>query len=269
MSPDTPASDSLHEGLSVSESPTRVVASFWRRIFAFLVDVVITAVPCALVGFTFHRFFAESKLADLDGHLLMTPNDFSDLFQHSKCDDQPCAQSQSDKQPASQPNKASAAAPALAGLCAATPGCAEGVAVVAGIGLLGGLVFKAVEIAYQSPVAPTGNIMLDALNPPNVFAPVQNQKTSDNTEPKAADAAGVTAGGQATNKYGDKLGPSGEVQVNQARHSTEKGAKDAARQEGAGAPEKHVNPTKGGPHYHPTDKQGKKIPSSTHHNYPD
>ena len=145
----------------------------------------------------------------------------------------------------------------------------EGVAVVAGIGLLGGLVFKAVEIAYQSPVAPTGNIMLDALNPPNVFAPVQNQKTSDNTGPKAADAAGVTAGGQATNKYGDKLGPSGEVQVNQARHSTEKGAKDAARQEGAGAPEKHVNPTKGGPHYHPTDKQGKKIPSSTHHNYPD
>jgi hypothetical protein len=63
MSPDTPASDSLHEGLPVSESPTRVVASFWRRIFAFLVDVVITAVPCALVGFTFHRFFAESKLA--------------------------------------------------------------------------------------------------------------------------------------------------------------------------------------------------------------
>jgi uncharacterized RDD family membrane protein YckC len=74
MSPDTPASDSLREGLPVSELSTRVVASFWRRIFAFLVDIVITAVPCALVGFTFHRFFAESKLAgDLLGFFITLP----------------------------------------------------------------------------------------------------------------------------------------------------------------------------------------------------
>jgi uncharacterized RDD family membrane protein YckC len=74
MSPDTPASDSLPEGIPVSELPTRVVASFWRRIFAFLVDIVITAVPCALVGFTFYRFFAESKLAgDLLGFFITLP----------------------------------------------------------------------------------------------------------------------------------------------------------------------------------------------------
>jgi uncharacterized RDD family membrane protein YckC len=74
MSPDTPASDSLPEGPPVSESPTRVVASFWRRIFAFLVDIVTTAVPCAFVGFTFHRFFAESKLAgDLLGFFITLP----------------------------------------------------------------------------------------------------------------------------------------------------------------------------------------------------
>jgi uncharacterized RDD family membrane protein YckC len=74
MSPDTPASDSLPEGPSLSELPTEAVAGFWRRIFAFLVDVVITAAPCALVGFTFRQFFAESKLAgDLLGFFITLP----------------------------------------------------------------------------------------------------------------------------------------------------------------------------------------------------
>jgi uncharacterized RDD family membrane protein YckC len=74
MSSDTPPSDSLPEGLPVSELPTRVVPSFWRRIFAFLIDIVITAVPCALVGFAFYRFFAESKLAgELLGFIITLP----------------------------------------------------------------------------------------------------------------------------------------------------------------------------------------------------
>jgi RHS repeat-associated protein len=87
--------------------------------------------------------------------------------------------------------------------------------------------------------------------------------------PKAADAPGVTAGGQRTDQYGNKVGPSGKPQVNEAGHSSKKGAKDAARQEGKGAPEKHSSPTRGDPHYHPTDRQGEKIPNSTHHTYPD
>ena len=74
MSPDTPASDSLPEVQPVSELPTRVVANFWRRIFAFLVDIIITAVPCAFVGFAFYRFFAQSKLAgDLLGFFIVLP----------------------------------------------------------------------------------------------------------------------------------------------------------------------------------------------------
>jgi uncharacterized RDD family membrane protein YckC len=74
MSPDSPASDSRPEGPPVSELPTRAVASFWPRIFAFLIDIVITAVPCAFVGFTSYRFFAESKLAgDLLGFFITLP----------------------------------------------------------------------------------------------------------------------------------------------------------------------------------------------------
>jgi hypothetical protein len=53
-----------------------------------------------------------------------------------------------------------------------------------------------------------------------------------NTGPKAADAPGVTAGGQRTDKYGNKVGPSGKNQVNEVAHSGKKGAKDAARQGG-------------------------------------
>jgi RHS repeat-associated protein len=97
----------------------------------------------------------------------------------------------------------------------------------------------------------------------------QGTKDQTATGPKAADATGQTAGGQATDKYGNKLGPSKKPQVNQTDHSTEKAAKDAARQQGNGTPDKHPRPQKGDPHYHPTDKDGKKIQNSTHHNYPD
>jgi hypothetical protein len=86
--------------------------------------------------------------------------------------------------------------------------------------------------------------------------------------PKAAAAPGVTAGGQATDKYGNKIGPSGKPQVNEVDHSGKKGAKDAARNEGKGTPEQHASPKKGDPHYHPTDENGEKQPTSTHHNYP-
>jgi len=74
MPPDATASDSLPERPPVSEFSTRVAASFWRRILAFLLDIVITAVPCALVGFTFYGFFGESKLAgDLLGFFITLP----------------------------------------------------------------------------------------------------------------------------------------------------------------------------------------------------
>ena len=86
--------------------------------------------------------------------------------------------------------------------------------------------------------------------------------------PKAAEAPGVTAGGQATDKYGNKLGPSGKPQVNEVEHSTRKGAADAARAEGPGKPVEHASPQTGKPHFHPADRESRKKPCSTHHNYP-
>ena len=85
--------------------------------------------------------------------------------------------------------------------------------------------------------------------------------------PKAANAPGVTAGGQATDQYGNKLGPSGKPQVNETNSNTRETARNKAVSEGSGAVE-HPNPAQGQPHFHPTDSQGNKKPASTHHNYP-
>ena len=86
------------------------------------------------------------------------------------------------------------------------------------------------------------------------------KKTNENS-------SGKTSSGHPTDQYGNKLGPSGEPQINTVKHSTQKSAKDAARNAGKGAPVKHTTPKKGGDHYHPTDGDGEKIPNSTHHEY--
>ena len=88
------------------------------------------------------------------------------------------------------------------------------------------------------------------------------------TGPKAATAPGVTAGGQATDKHGNKIGPSGSTQQNKTKSNTREGAKNKAKSEGSGTTE-HKNPADGGkPHFHPTDPSGEKIPNATHHEYP-
>jgi RHS repeat-associated protein len=92
----------------------------------------------------------------------------------------------------------------------------------------------------------------------------QAQKAEDK---KAQTAPGQTAAGHPTDVHGNKLGPSGKPQINTVKHLSQKSAKDAARAEGKGAPVKHTNPKKGEDHYHPTDKDGNKIPNSTHHEY--
>jgi RHS repeat-associated protein len=89
-----------------------------------------------------------------------------------------------------------------------------------------------------------------------------------NSGPKAENAPGVSAGGQATDEYGKKLGPSGKPAHHEVDHSTVKGAKDAARVQGKRAPVKHASPARGKPHFHPTDEEGNKIPCSAHHNCP-
>ena len=84
---------------------------------------------------------------------------------------------------------------------------------------------------------------------------------------KSKEAPGQTASGHPTDKRGNKLGPSGKPQVNTVKHPSQKSAKDAARNEGKGAPVKHPSPQKGNSHYHPVDKNGNKKPTSTHHEY--
>ena len=69
----------------------------------------------------------------------------------------------------------------------------------------------------------------------------------------------------------DQLGPSGKPKVNVVKHPTEKRAEDAARNQGQGKPAKDARPKKGGPHYHPTNRDGsrKKGKQNIHHEYPD
>lgn len=87
-----------------------------------------------------------------------------------------------------------------------------------------------------------------------------NQKANSNEDVQ-------TSSGKKTDQHGNVLGGSGKPRVNTVHHSSQKKAKDAARNEGKGQPIKHPSPKKGKPHYHPTDKSGGKIPSSTHHEY--
>ena len=87
--------------------------------------------------------------------------------------------------------------------------------------------------------------------------------------PKAANAPGITAGGQATDEHGNKLGPSGEKQINSTSSNTREGANNKALNEGSSSVN-HNNPKDGqGPHFHAGDAQGNKKPSSTHHEYPE
>jgi len=69
----------------------------------------------------------------------------------------------------------------------------------------------------------------------------------------------------------DQLGPSGKPKVHTVNHPTKKSAEDAARAEGQGKPAKDTRPNKGGPHFHPTNKDGtrKKGKQNVHHEYPD
>jgi RHS repeat-associated protein len=83
---------------------------------------------------------------------------------------------------------------------------------------------------------------------------------------KAKDAPGVTAGGQATDKHGNKLTGSGRVQVNITRSNTREQAGNRALKEGSGKVE-HRTPKAGNRHFHATDNAGNKKPGSTHHEF--
>jgi uncharacterized RDD family membrane protein YckC len=41
--------------------PSRYIAGFWRRLFAFLIDAFLVSIPCLLLGYGFHGFFSGSS----------------------------------------------------------------------------------------------------------------------------------------------------------------------------------------------------------------
>lgn len=103
----------------------------------------------------------------------------------------------------------------------------------------------------------------------NLFSSDESNSQSENgtVSNENSTVVGQTYDGRPTDQYGHVLGGSGKPRVNVKKHSTEKSAKDAARQAGKGKPVKHTSPKKGGRHYHPANSEGKKIPGSEHHEY--
>ena len=129
-------------------------------------------------------------------------------------------------------------------------GTAVGAVIGGAAGLVGGILI--------------GKWLAKKLSNADAEAPDESQPSGNSP----ANAPGQTAGGRATDENGNVLGPSGKPAVHETDHATRKQAKDAARNEGKGAPVNHPSPRTGDPHYHPTGPDGKKIPNSTHHNYP-
>jgi RHS repeat-associated protein len=89
---------------------------------------------------------------------------------------------------------------------------------------------------------------------------------------KASESPGQTYNGHPTDKYGNKLGGSGEARAKVQGHgNSPKAAKDAARADGnkGSKPIKDPAHSEGvtKPHYHPTDAQGNRKPGATHHTY--
>jgi uncharacterized RDD family membrane protein YckC len=48
-------------GAAVTPTVHREVAGFWRRVFAFVIDAFLTAIPCGVLGFVFHQFFTAHR----------------------------------------------------------------------------------------------------------------------------------------------------------------------------------------------------------------
>src|SRR5262249_32300464 len=95
----------------------------------------------------------------------------------------------------------------------------------------------------------------------------QNAQNQGQTEEKTKNVADAEKKGIPK----DQLGPSGKPKVHVVQHPTEKRAKKGARNQGQGRPAKDASPKKGGPHYHPTNRDGsrKKGKQNIHHEYPD
>jgi hypothetical protein len=122
---------------------------------------------------------------------------------------------------------------------------------------------SAAIIAHGGATATAGAGHLAAAAGDAINSAIESRSSSG---PKANDAPGVTAGGQATNEHGQKLGPSGKPQVNNVENTTKERASNAANK-GSGVVS-DPNPTRGEPHFHTKRGTGKKKRDGTHYNYP-
>jgi RHS repeat-associated protein len=119
------------------------------------------------------------------------------------------------------------------------------------------------EVTVPSAIAGVAGVAGSLVNAEKIVTAPIHQKSGG---PKAEEASGVSAGGQATDPHGSKLGPSGKPMVNETMSKTRDAARGKALNEGSRAVE-HRNPRRGQRHFHPADAAGKKKPTSTHHNY--
>jgi hypothetical protein len=135
-----------------------------------------------------------------------------------------------------------------------------------GVGAVVPAASAAVAVAGTVVVAHGANTAVNGAT--NAVNTLKKENTTGSSSSSSNTTTGTSASGQATDAHGNKLGGSGKPQRHSVDHSTRKGAKDAARQQGDRAPVEHSNPKKGKPHFHASDEKGKKKPGSTHHNYP-
>lgn len=106
-----------------------------------------------------------------------------------------------------------------------------------GVGAIAGVPINVVSTAaviHGSVTSVTGatNLGKDAAN-----AISNNNSGNEPSGLKAKDAPEVTAGGQATDEHGNKLGPSGKPQVNETNSNTREGARNKSLNEGSTAVE--------------------------------
>jgi RHS repeat-associated protein len=159
----------------------------------------------------------------------------------------------------------------IGGLAGGASGASAGTLVAPGVGTIGG--------GYEGAMlGGTGGALLGAglgktiVNLENKLLSKDSSASAPTatpaaTGPKAATAPGVTAGGQATDEHGRKLGPSNKPQVNNVPKNTREAAKNAGNK-GGGTVE-HSNPKDGSdPHFHTTRGDGTKVQDSTHYTYP-
>jgi uncharacterized RDD family membrane protein YckC len=54
--------------------PQRVIASFWQRLIAFIIDGLIVGIPCTALGLSFQDYFSDSPaIAELVGFVISLP----------------------------------------------------------------------------------------------------------------------------------------------------------------------------------------------------